>query len=104
MTSYFKETPLPHHPSNPKHRLHRYERHFLLCGSVPGPGDHPVCHWRHQRSSVRAADRHQLTKSVNVIFLLIVSCMIVGYIMTLIWNSYGGRARVAFSDRSCHLV
>lgn len=35
-------------------------------------------------------------KSVNVIFLLLVSCMIVGYIMTLIWNSYGGRARVAF--------
>lgn len=35
-------------------------------------------------------------KSVNVIFLLLVSCMIVSYIMVLIWNAHGGRARVAF--------
>ena len=35
-------------------------------------------------------------KSVNVIFLLLVSCMIVGYIMALIWNRMGGRARVTF--------
>ena len=35
-------------------------------------------------------------KSVNVIFLLFVACMIVSYIMTLIWNRMGGRARVAF--------
>lgn len=35
-------------------------------------------------------------KSVNVIFLLLVSCMIVGYIMLLVWNSFGGSARVAF--------
>ena len=35
-------------------------------------------------------------KSVNVIFLLLVACMIVGYIMLLVWNRMGGRARVAF--------
>ena len=35
-------------------------------------------------------------KSVNVIFLLFVACMIVSYIMTLIWNRMGGRSRVAF--------
>lgn len=35
-------------------------------------------------------------KSVNVIFLVFVTCVIVGYIMTLVWNSFGGRARVAF--------
>jgi len=35
-------------------------------------------------------------KSVNVIFLVFVTCLIVGYIMTLVWNSFGGRARVAF--------
>lgn len=35
-------------------------------------------------------------KSVNVIFLLFVACTIVSYIMALVWNSFGGRARVAF--------
>lgn len=39
-------------------------------------------------------------KSVNVIFLFLVSCMIVSYIMALIWaliwNAHGGRARVVF--------
>ena len=35
-------------------------------------------------------------KSVNVIFLVFVTCLIVSYIMTLVWNSFGGRARVAF--------
>ena len=35
-------------------------------------------------------------KSVNVIFLIFVTCMIVSYIMALVWNSFGGSARVSF--------
>ena len=35
-------------------------------------------------------------KSVNVIFLLFVACMLVTYIWTLIWNRMGGRRPVAF--------
>ena len=35
-------------------------------------------------------------KSVNVIFLVFVTCVIVGYIMLLVWNSLGGRSKIAF--------
>lgn len=35
-------------------------------------------------------------KSVNVIFLVFVTCVIVGYIMLLVWNSLGGSSKIAF--------
>lgn len=35
-------------------------------------------------------------RSVNVIFLIFVACMVMAYILTLVWNAMGGRSSVAF--------